>query len=865
MESSSPTLGKLKIFLGYAPGVGKTYAMLEAARQKKAQGLDVILGAIDSHNQAEVEAICAAFESLTPPANTAAILLPALLARRPAIILIDDLASPNPPGSLHPQRFQDVQDLLRAGIDVFTTLNLQNLSSLNDLVRQVTGYVEPNTIPDQLLEEANEIELVDLPPEDLIRRIHLRESDLPADALPAIDAFYRLGNLNALREMALRKTASKVDAQLLAYKEENEIKTTWPAAEKLLVCLSPSPSAIPLVRAAKRIAGELKAEWVAISVETPANIGMADERKMLHLQALQLAEELGAKVLTIQSGDSPAEMARAILQTAHSRNSTRVLLARSKPSSLWPIFRNTLHQEIIRQANDVDVMVIANPLNTNKSFTAPVFIRHSKASNYLQATLLTIIASVFINQFELSLSPTNLVMTYLLSVTLAALYLGRGPALLASTLSVLIFDFFFIPPYYTMEVADTEYLLTFLGFSIVSFVISTLVTQVREQARNAHDRESDTSLLYSLSRGLAGVTDIETICRLLEEHLRADFGSDILLYLPDGANLKAIQANPSQPPVGDAEVALAQWCFKNNEPAGAGTTTLSSSEPRFIPLSTSKHVLGVLSFKPNHPNTILSPSKKRILSLFADQTAQAIERITLAEQTRQFKLLQATEKLQNALLNSISHELRTPLVSITGTLSFLETEGKNLDTPTRQSMVETAREEADRLNRLVGNLLDMTRLEAGAINIKREPADVEDLLGTAVGQMEKRLTGRAIHINLPPSLPAITLDFVLIIHVLTNLLDNALKYSPANSPIELTAAADSRHITISVADAGSGIPVPDLERIFDKFYRSARTSKASGTGLGLAICKGIIEAHNGTIWAANRPQGGSIFSFTLPL
>lgn len=866
MMENEQKSGKLKIFLGYAPGVGKTYAMMEAARQKKAQGLAVVIGSVDIHRQDDLAAICAEFESLQRAEENRPLDLDAILARRPDIVLIDAFAHTNPAGSLHPRRYQDVQDLLRAGINVYTTLNVQNLASLNDLVRQVTGFLEPETIPDALLENASELELVDLPPDDLIERINLRANDLPEEAARTLRHFYRPGNLNALRELALRKTASQVENRMLAYKEEQDILVTWPAAEKLLVCVSPSGNAIPLVRAGKRVADELKADWVVLTLETLSNLPTTEEDKNSQQQAYLLAEELGAKTMLTQSAETSAGMAQAIVQTAHKLNATRVLLGR--PSGKKWAFSSapTLQEEILRLATDLDVMVIANPVAGSATRFMPIFKRHSPIFNYLLATLLTVAASAIIYLFELSLSPTNLVMTYLLAVTLSALYLGRGPSLLASTLSVLIFDFFFIPPYFTLAVEDTEYLITFLGFAIISFVISTLVTQVREQATNAHERERDTSLLYSLSRGLAGVTNFETICHILEEHLAADLGSAVTLYLPDGATLKAVTSpTAAHTSSGEAELSLAMWCYKNNEPAGSGTNTLSSSEPRFLPLNASKHPVGVLSFKPNDPSPKLTPGKQRILSLLADQTAQAIERITLAEQSRQFRLLQATEKLQNALLNSISHELRTPLVSITGTLSFLETDGDHMDASARQGMVETAREEADRLNRLVGNLLDMTRLEAGAITIKREPADIQDLLGTALGQMEKRLTGREIRIDLAPDLPPVSLDFVLIIHVLTNLLDNALKYSPPSSSILVSARASGPQMILSVADRGSGIPQEEMEKIFDKFYRSSGSLKTNGTGLGLAICKGLVEAHNGTIWAANRSDGGAIISFSLPI
>jgi len=483
---------------------------------------------------------------------------------------------------------------------------------------------------------------------------------------------------------------------------------------------------------------------------------------------------------------------------------------------------------------------------------------------YLAALLLVIAATGLSYLVTVEFSPTNLVMIYLLAVVLAAVYLGRGPAVFSSFLGILAFDFFFVPPRFTFTVADTEYLLTFAGFLIVGIVISYLTAQVREQGEAAQRREAETSALYALSRDLAIADDFAAILTAVTTHVEQTFGRDIVIYLPEGERL---QAHSQIADVERDETALeaVAWVFQNGEPAGRGTDQFSSSRARYLPMRTSQGTLGVLGVQPKEPGRQLTADQRRLLQAFASQASLAIERIQLAERARQIELLQATEQLQNALLNSISHDLRTPLVSITGALSTLAVQDHELQDDARRSLIETAYEEANRLNRLVSNLLDMTRLEAGAMHVSRELTDVQDLIGSALGQIENRLADRKVHVEVSPELPLVPMDFVLIVHALVNLLDNALKYSPDGSPLDIQAKIDTGEVQISVLDRGIGIPSGDLSRVFDKFYRVHRPEHVTGTGLGLAISKGIIEAHRGRIWAANRPGGGTIVTLAMPL
>lgn len=871
-DENAATRGKLKIFLGYAAGVGKTYAMLEAAHQRKDEGVDVVVGYIETHQRVETEALVAnlyliprkyvEYHNATLPEMD----VDALLARRPALALVDELAHTNAPGSRHPKRYQDVLELLNAGIDVYTTLNIQHLESLNDVVAQITDILVRETIPDKVIDEASELELIDLPPDELIKRLGEGKVYIPEQASRALQKFFRKGNLTALREMALRRAAERVDDQMRDYMNASAISGPWAAGERVLVCVSHSGFGEKLVRSTRRLADKLNAEWFAIHIEPPNHTILPFDKRDQMTRNLQLAEELGAHTKIIPSGNSVASITETILAYAHKHNITKIVVGKPIHPRWFDLIRGSLVDELIYHSGEIDIYVITslessrippeeNPLNL-----------HSPLSRYLWSSALTAIATLFGHFFGREISPTNLVMLYLLTVVVVAVSLGRGPSVLAALLGVLAFDFFFVPPFYTFAVDDTEYILTFIGLFIVGVVVSALTVRAREQAEAAQRRESDTALLYSLSRELAAADNLETIHKAVQTHLETDFGRDVVIYLPSGDSMRPVlDADSPQPVPGETELSLALWCYHHAEPAGAGTNTLPSAEPRFMPLKTSKHTVGVLSLKLLDPAHPLSPDQRRMLEALANQTAQAVERVHLAEQNRQIKLLQAAEKLQNALLNSISHDLRTPLVSITGALTSLESQEDNLTEAARRSLVETAREEAERLNRLVGNLLDMTRLESGALNVKRELADVQDLIGASIGQMESRLAGRRLRVDVPNDVPLVPLDFVLIVHVLNNLLDNALKYSPENSALAIGASLAQGEVHISVQDEGLGIPPEDLERVFEKFYRVQRLQQITGTGLGLAICKGIVEAHAGRIWAQARPDAGTTITFALPL
>lgn len=865
IQTEEPTCGRLKIFLGYAAGVGKTYAMLEAAHQRKNQGVDVVIGYVETHGRAETEALVRGLEVL-PRAQVeyrsvklSEMNVDAVLARHPALVLVDECAHTNAPGSRHPKRYLDVEEILDAGIDVYTTLNIQHLESMNDVVAQVTGVVVRETVPDRVLDEASEIEVIDLPPAELLTRLQEGKVYIPDQAVRAIQKFFRKGNLTALREMSLRRAAERVDHQMRAYMQTRAIPGPWPAGERLLVCISPSPMAEKLVRTTRRLADELNAEWSAVYVDIASKPELIPVNRERVGRTLQLAEELGASTRTL-TGRSFHE---TVLEYARKNNITKIVVG--KP--LRPRWREWLSGSVVDQliyaSGDIDVYVISAHIDSKQPVLPSEWQPHRPLRRYLLSLGLVLLSTILGLVVRGKLEPANLVMLYLASVVISAVFLGRGPSLLATIAGVLAFDFFLVPPYMTLAVSDTQYLLTFIALFIVSLVISTLTARVREQAEVAVQREAQTSALYNLGRDLTSAADLEQVAHIIVSNIGQIFGREVAIFMPENGQLTTFASTPGYSPDSN-ELAVATWAFEHDQPAGLGTDTLPAAALRCQPLKTARGLVGVLGIHPTLPGSLLTPEQRQTFSAFANQAALAVERASLAGQARQAELLRATEKLQTALLNSISHDLRTPLVSITGALSSLREENPALDEEGRKSLIQTAHEEAERLNRLVGNLLNMTRLEAGAIHLNRDLCDIQDVIGAALEQIGERLKDHPVKVEIPPDLPLIPLDFALFVQALVNVLDNAVKYSPPDSLIEVRAGLAESAIQIEVCDRGIGIPPEDLVRVFDKFYRVQHPGNVSGSGLGLAICKGIVEAHAGSIQASNRPGGGTVVSMTLP-
>jgi two-component system, OmpR family, sensor histidine kinase KdpD len=866
IQSEDARRGRLKIFLGYVAGVGKTYAMLEAAHQRREQGWDVVVGYVETHRRAETEELVAGLEVLPrKEIQYRSITLHELdadevIKRRPQLVLVDEFAHTNAPGSRHPKRYQDVEDILDASIDVYTTLNIQHLESLNDIVAQVTGVVVRETIPDRVIDEASEIEVIDLPPDELLVRLQEGKVYIPEQASRAIEKFFRKGNLTALREMSLRRAAERVDDQMRSYMQTRAISGPWAAGERLLVCISPSPLAEKLIRTTRRLADELNAEWFAVYVEIASKPENNPGNRERIDQTLQLAEELGAKSMRL-SGRSIQE---AVLEYARKNNITKVVVGKPLKPRWQEILRGSVVDQLVYASGDIDVYVISARSEPGKPIVPAGWQPHRPLSRYLMSISLVALATLLGVFVRGELEPTNLVMLYLMAVVLSAIILGRGPSLLAAIAGVLAFDFFLVPPYLTLAVNDTQYIITFVVFLVVSLVISSLTAQAREQAEAAIRRETQTSSLYNLGRDLTSATDLNHVLQIIITNIEQAFERKVAIFLPEDGHLKLFSNSPGFQP-DENELAVAMWTYENHEPAGRGTDTLPAASIRCQPLRTSNGMVGVLGVRPSEKNNFLTPEQRQTLAAFTNQAALAIERALLAEQAQHAELLQATEKLQTALLNSISHDLRTPLVSITGALTSLDEQSEALTEENRRSLIQTAREEADRLNRLVGNLLSMTRIESGAIKLNLEPGDIQDVVGTALEQLGKRVADHLIQVSIPDDYPLVPMDFTLIVQVLVNVLENAAKYSRKESTIEIHADLQAGKARIQVADRGMGIPAGDLTHVFDKFYRVQRPESVGGTGLGLSISKGIVEIHHGSIYACEREGGGTIIMIELPL
>jgi two-component system sensor histidine kinase KdpD len=869
-EEARRSRGKLKVFFGAAAGVGKTYAMLEAAREQRAAGVDAIIGVVETHQRPETEELLAGFEILPPRLAEyhGTVLkefdLDAALARWPTLILVDELAHTNAPGGRHAKRWQDVLELRDAGINVYTTVNVQHLESLNDVVGRITGVTVRETIPDSVFAEADEVELIDLSPEELRRRLEAGKVYIPERAEAAARHFFREGNLIALRELALRCAADHVDAQMQRYRRDRAVAPTWPVVERIMVCINSDPLAARLVRAGRRLAARLGAQWVVAYVETPEHAQLASEDRARVGATLRLAERLGAETTTLTGSKASDE----ILAYARSRNVSQILIG--KPAR--PIWKRILFgsdvDALVRGSGDIDISVISGERERDTIEPPRIRARPAGGAAYglavlavLAATGAACVASVMVPHFELS----NIVMTYLLGVLAVAARLGRGPAVLAVLLSVAAFDFFFVPPYFSF-VVDSQHLVTVVVMLVVALVVSGLTVRVTRQVETARNRERRTAALYALNRELAGTRGISELLEVGIRHVVDVFGGQIALLLPDGRGRLQTRATLISPfRLDPNDVAVAQWAYEHGQPAGIGTDNLARGQMLFVPLRGSGGAVGVLGIRPSQPGALDDAEARRLLEAFASQIGLAIERSLLAEEAQRAELRSKAEELRNALLGSVSRDLRTPLTSITAAASTLVTGGESLDAATRSDLAETIQEEADRLNRLVTNLLDMTRLEAGAVPLHRELQPLAGVVGAALRRMGRHLEGHPVSTDLPAALPLVPIDGALIEQVFSNLLDNAVKYTPEGCPIEITARASTGAVTVSFADRGPGLPADILDRVFEKFYRAKPATAGGGAGLGLTICRAIVSAHGGRIWAENRAGGGLVFHFTLPL
>jgi two-component system, OmpR family, sensor histidine kinase KdpD len=864
-EEERARRAKLKLFFGAAAGVGKTYAMLLEAHERRAAGVDVVIGVVETHGRSETAQLLEGLERIPMrhEAHAGAGLpefdLDAALARKPGLILVDELAHTNAPGSRHVKRWQDVEELLAAGIDVSTTLNVQHVDGLNDVVAQITGITVRETVPDSIVDRADEIELIDLPPDDLLQRLREGRVYVPAQAETAMRNFFRKGNLIALRELALRRTAERVDVEMESYRRDSGIAAPWAVRDRLLVCIGDPDIGLTLVRSARRMAAALKAQWIVAHVETPAELRWPQARRDYIVDVMGFASDLGAETVMLQG----VRVADEVLALARARNVSRIVVGRPSSPRWRRWIEGSLAQTLVDGDLDADVYVIRGepdgegPDHATPRRVAYRFLHHLQAVGVVLAG--TVVAYFLFPHFEL----TNLVMVYLLAVMVAGLWLGRGPAITASVLSVAAFDFFFVPPRYTFAVSDSEYLLTFAVMLATSLTVSTMAHWLRVQAQAAQRRERRTATLFRLSGELAALRTSDELLAAAARMIGEEFDGRAAILLPDAAGHVALRAGHLGTPHHQRhEIAVAQWVHDNGARAGRGTPTLPASDGLYLPLRGSTGIIGVLGLAANRAGDALRPDQMRFLETVGNQVALAIERGRLADQASRTQVEVESERLKNTMLSSISHDLRTPLAVITGAAgSLLEREG--LPPAMARELAATIVEESRRLSRQVSNLLDMTRLESGAVQPRTEWHSLEEVVGGALERLSAALEDREVRVDVA-AVPLVPLDDVLIGQVFVNLIENALRHTPPGSPIEIRAAREDGAVRIEVADRGPGFAPGTEPKVFDKFFRG-QGGHSRGVGLGLAICRGFVEVHGGRIEAANRPEGGAVVRFWLPI
>jgi two-component system sensor histidine kinase KdpD len=866
--------GRLKIFLGAAPGVGKTFEMLTTAGAKRRDGIDVVVGLVETHGRPETEALLAGLDVIPRrPVDYKGhrleeMDLDAILARQPTLVLVDELAHTNAPGSRHPKRYLDVEELLAAGIDVYTTLNIQHVESLNDIVATITRIRVRETVPDSIIDRADDIEVIDLTPEDLVQRLNEGKVYVPHQAKRAIQHFFSPGNLTALRELALRRTAQRVDEQMVTYMRSRAIPGPWAAGERLLVCVNADPSSVAVVRRARRMADTMRAPWVAIHVETSRAARLNEGERDQIAESLSLAQRLGAEVITVPGHDVP----EAVLDYARSHNITHLIIARSHHARWRELIFGSLAQRLIRRAGDVNVHIIAEQPEARGGETPDVRKTpgsHEKPSLSAYAMSLLFVALALGGGLALSelLNVSNITLVFLLAVLASAIGYGLWPSLLACLSSVLAYNFFFLPPLHTFTIAAPENVVALFHFALVALIASNLAARVRGQAVAARQRARTTEELYLFSRKLAGAVTLDDVLWATAHQIALMLKVRVVLLLPEDGSVTVRAGFPPEDQLDEADLAAAKWCWEKNRSAGRGADTLPGAKRLFLPMQTGRGPIGIVGIDREEPGPLLTPDQQRLLKALADQAALAIERVNLAEDVDRSRLAAEADRLRSALLTSISHDLRTPLASILGSASSLATGGDMLDAAVKENLLNTIQEEAERLNRFISNLLDMTQLESGPLKPNTSPADLSDVVGAALRRAGKILTQHRVELDLEPDLPMLELDVVLFEHVLFNLLDNAAKYSPADSLIRLQARRHGNGIRLQILDEGEGIRPEDLERVFDKFYRvGGADSRRAGTGLGLAICRGFVEAMRGTIAAGNRTdRSGAVFTMDLPV
>ena len=893
-EASAAARGKLRIYFGASAGVGKTYAMLAAARKAKSEQVDVVVGLVETHGRAETAGQLDGLEVLPRRSihyRDRALLefdIDAALGRKPQLLLVDELAHSNVDGSRHPKRWQDVEELLEAGINVWTALNVQHLESLNDVVGGITQVRVMETVPDHVFDSANEVVLVDVPADELLKRLKAGKVYLPEQAERAAKGFFRKGNLMALREIALRRTADRVEDDVQTYRDAEDIDRVWKTEAGLLACVGPTANAEQVVRSTARLANQLSVSWHAVYVETPALQRLPAIEREAILNVLKLAEDLQARTAVLAS-DAPAQ---AIADYASEHNLSKIVLGNASANTVgdspagirtlvrrWRRRGSGLSRDIARLAPELDRIEVGRsadpatrPLTSairrtsadDRRDETPVAGSHQHRWRYAITLAACAGTTLLCLPLHGRLALANVVMLFLLCVVFVAMRLGRAPAALAAVVNVLAFDFVFVPPRFSFAVEDTQYVLTFAVMLFVGLTIGHLTAGLRFQARIAGHREARAQTLFGFARDLASALQNEQIIHDSVAVLSRTFGKEVALILPNAAEqlqppTHALAAG--QQPI---DLTVAQWAFDHEKEVGFATDTLPSNHYRYVPLKAPVRLRGVLALRPENPRWLLIPEQQRYIETFASLIAIALERVHFVQVAQSMLVNVESERLRNSLLAALSHDLRTPLTALMGLTESLAHSKPALST----SQAELSNEvfaSALRMHTMVNNLLDMARLESGEVRLRTDWQSIEEVVGVTLRSLQPSLNGRVIEVRIPADLPLVKIDAALMERVFANLIENAMKYTPTNSPIEVTASTAGNTLTINISDRGPGLPAQDVGTLFDKFTRGEQESAKPGVGLGLSICKAIVTAHKGKIYASNRPGGGAVFSFDLPL